>query len=194
MARGGMRYGAGRPGWHAKAEHCLRLDIRDLARRDLLCRAGFTWQWTDKQSGKELGRIGISTIGGDLTLNYAVNGQPVTEHIGIERTECNFGGTRPWLHCPRCGSRVAVLFLRGSRFTCRPCGRIAYGSQADDLVGRLWRKQRKLERRLGENWRRPKGMHQKTRQRIVTEILECEARREAALLPVMARFLLRQRC
>ena len=74
-----------------------------------------------------------------------------------------------------------MLFLRAGRFACRHCQRIAYGSQSGDLCDRAWRKQAKVEAKLGPNWARPKGMHSTTCERLVSIILECEERRDAAL-------------
>lgn len=184
MARGGYRFGAGRPGWHVNADHCLKLDVRELARRKLLDGCAFTWRWSEIDSGKVVGRIGMDTVNGEVRLTFTLNGTPMHQTIRLERTACNYGGTRPWFHCPHCQRRVAVLFLR-SGFVCRPCGRIAYGSQSDDALGRTWRRQQKLERRLGGRWGRPKGMHHATRARILEGIFQCEERRDAALLAYM---------
>jgi hypothetical protein len=49
----------------------------------------------------------------------------------------------------------------------------------------MWRKQSKIEARLGENWRRPKGMRQHTYERLV----DCEARRDEAFAVVAERLL-----
>ena len=184
MARGGYRGGAGRPGWHVKADNCLKLDVRELARRKLLDGGSFTWHWSETDSGKEVGQIDIITFSGEVRLNFTLNGTPMQQVIRLERTACNYGGTRPWFHCPHCQRRVAVLFLR-SGFVCRPCGRIAYGSQSDDALGRTWRRQQKLERRLGGGWGRPKGMHLATRESILEGIFQCEEQREMALLAFM---------
>lgn len=186
MARGGWRYGAGRPGWHVKAEHCLKLDVRDLARRQLLAGSSFTWTWTENETGIVRGNIGITTYGSTARLNYALNGTSMQQSMMIERTGCNYGGVRPWFRCPRCNHRVAVLFFR-SGFACRKCNRVAYSSQAEDAMGRSWLRQRKLERRLGEHWARPKGMHQATRARVLDGIFQCEQLRDEALAAYMLR-------
>lgn len=54
-------------------------------------------------------------------------------------------------------------------------------------MGRAWIRQRKLERKLDEHWRRPKGMHRATFQRIFGSIMDCEATRDAALFLFMQR-------
>lgn len=185
--KGGMRFGAGRPAWHVKAEHCRRIDVHRFKREDMLRPGSWGWQWKDADTGKVLASIGV--IGGHdrITLDYSVNGAPITEHINITRTACAYGGSRPWFNCPMCWGRIAVLYLRQSRFACRKCQRLVYASQSEDQLGRTWRKQQKLEARLGENWRRPKGMHRKTRERILEAIWACEMVRDDALIAYMDR-------
>jgi hypothetical protein len=90
---------------------------------------------------------------------YRMNGELMDQRVPILRTSCHFGGLRSWFGCPRCGGRVAMLYLRNRGFACRKCNRIAYGSQSDDAMGRAWRKQAKVERRLGDALRRSKGVH-----------------------------------
>lgn len=185
--KGGMRLGAGRPGWHMKAEHCRRIDVRRFQREDMLKPGSWAWTWSDRESGEVLASIGITGGYDRLTLNYTVDGNPITEPINITRTKCAFGGSRPWFNCPRCWGRVAVLYLKQSRFACRKCQRLVYSSQSEDEIGRTWRKQRKLEARLGANWCKPKGMHRKTRERILEAIWECESIRDDALVAYMDR-------
>ena len=187
MGRGGSRYGAGRPGWHVKAEHCLRLDVRKLARSKVLAGGVFSWRWTYSHSGEESGSITIFSRPDGLRLSFSQNGQPCSHEVGIVRTACHYGGTRPWLLCPPCGASVAVLYLRGGRFICRRCARVVYASQSEDLIGRAWRRQAKLEARLGDDWERPKGMHHATRTRLVKAILVCEDLRDRALYDFMQR-------
>ncbi len=188
MGRGGLRWGAGRPGWHVKAEHCLRLDVRALARRKLLGHGWFDWFWKDGHTGERIGTISISSRPESLALSYTVSGDPVIDNVPIERTACTLGGTRPWFRCPRCQRRVAVLHLRGSRFVCRACGGVAYASQSEDDMGRAWRRQRKLEARLGDDWRRPQGMHWATHARLLSALIACEDRRECALAALIGRY------
>ncbi len=184
MGTGGYRLGAGRPGWHVKAEHCLRLDVRDLARRGLLSSGGsfvWTWSWADGHTERRSSSISITTAFDSIRLNFCIGDTPVQQRVDIDRTACNYGGARPWFRCPRCFGRVAVLYLRSGRFGCRRCGQLVYSSQCEDALGRSWRLQRKLEARLGDNWARPKGMHEATRTKIMSKILECQDVREIAL-------------
>lgn len=188
MGKGGYRWNAGRPGWHVKAEHCRRIEAGRWAKEGIF-NAGRLggWAWKDADTGETLASIGYRGQGRAVVLNFAINGQPVTQHITELRTACNYGGSRSWFACPRCRRRVGVLFLRGAvGFVCRQCGGVAYGSQSDDEVGRTWRKQRKAEDRLTEGCLRPKGMHRTTWRKLMAIILECEERRENALAAFMA--------
>ncbi len=188
MGKGGHRYGAGRPGHKVKAEHCRRLDVRDLARCKVLGRPGHVgWQWSNRATGEVTGSIGIDVAPDSLKLTYSVNGESAEQRVELDRTACNYGGARPWLRCPLCGRRVGVLFLRGARFKCRHCANVAYGSQSEDSLGRAWRLQQKLEQRLGENWARPKGMRRSTREKIIERIFACKMMRENALATYLKR-------
>jgi hypothetical protein len=180
MTQGGWRYGAGRPANNIKAEQSMRLDVRDLAARKLLGGRNFTWRWTNNY-GEETGCISVTTFPGSMRLDFSTNGTPTVQRVAILTTPCHYGGTRPWLACPRCSRRVAVIYLRRGLFLCRHCNRVAYTSQSEDAIGRSWRRQGKLEARLGEHWRRPKGMHRATRQRLLDAIFACEELRDEAL-------------
>ena len=81
----------------------------------------------------------------------------------------------------RCGRRVAVLF-GGKRFLCRHCHGIAYAVENEDAISRLLRRSNKLRERVKAKAGmaypvtfKPKGMHQKTFDRIRWEIQELEA-------------------
>ena len=182
MGTGGSRYGAGRPASNVKAEQSRRIDVRRWQREGILqpFQAG-TWQWTDRDTGVRTAAIGYRASGDSVTLDYSIDGTPHKQSIRLTSTPCNYGGTRPWFTCPVRGERVAVLFLRAGRFACRHCQRIAYASQSGDLIDRTWRKQSKAEAKLGPNWARPKGMHETTRERLLSIIWGCEERRDDAL-------------
>jgi hypothetical protein len=70
-----------------------------------LCRLTLDQQ-PDRRS---YGSIGITASAGSLRLNSSTNGTPMTKRVPLDRTPCNFGGTRAWLCCPRCSRRVGVL-------------------------------------------------------------------------------------
>ena len=180
MPRGGRRDGAGRPGWKAKAERSTSLDVRHLDRAGVF-RGPCGGSGTNGSAS-----ISFTAVEGWLTLSYAIGGEARTQQIAITRTPCHYGGTRPWFRCPG-GERVAVLYLRAGRFACRHCQGIAYASQSDDVVGRAWRRQRKVEARLGEDEQRPKGMHQTTYERLLEVIDRCEYVKDVYLIAAAAR-------
>ena len=122
-----------------------------------------------------------------MVLNYTMGDRAMRQRVPILATPCHFGGQRQWFACPNCARRVAVLFVRANGFRCRQCNRVAYGSQSDDALGRTWRKQAKIERRLGENWQRPRGMHQTTYAKLMAKINDCGERRDVALVMAFSR-------
>ena len=186
MGTGGSRSGAGRPALHVKAEHCLQLDARRWHRENSL-RPGCvgSWHWTNRDTGMERASNSFRTDEGSVTLRYSVDGKPCSQTVRLSESACNYGGARPWFVCPIRGERVAVLYLRAGRFACRDCQRIAYASQSDDQCARMWRRQRKAEAKLGPNWARPKGMHEATRERLLSIIFDCEEVRDGALADYM---------
>ena len=71
--------------------------------------------------------------------------------------------------------------MRWGRFACRRCQQVSYTSQAEDVLARMWRKQAKIEGRLGENWGRPKGMRRNTYETLMAVLFDCEERRDLVL-------------
>lgn len=191
MGTGGMRWGAGRPGWHVKAEHCRKIDARRWARERILqSMCNGVWAWTDAETGERLASIGYRSDGGAVTLDFNIDGEPMRQRVPILTTRCNYGGLRHWFGCPGCGRRAAILYLRNRGFACRKCNRIAYASQSEDAMGRAWRRQAKIERKLGDDWHRPKGMHQTTYDALLATIWDCEERRDDALVIALAKLRL----
>lgn len=173
MAKGGSRFGAGRPGWKRKAEVSLALDVRQLARKGRLKPGCFSWSWTYTHTGESAGSVNVRVTGSpeQVILSYQwtpSGGEPRTMEcaLPIERTNCNYGGTRPWFLCPKCQRRCAVVYFGGGSYACRRCNQIAYYSQSEDLMDRAFRKKRKLEARLVDGWGKPKGMHWRTYERL----------------------------
>ena len=173
--------GRGRTGWRPVGEEMLRLDVRKLHREGWL-RPGLaftlSWSW----GGNPAASISIITRTYSIRLMYGTkDGEPVDELVVLDRTPCTYGGSRPWFMCPRCGRRVGVLFA-GRRFLCRHCHGIAYAVENEDKISSLLRRSNKLRERVqakaGTAYPvtfKPKGMHQKTFDRIRREIQEVEA-------------------
>jgi len=75
----------------------------------------------------------------------------------------------------------------GDRQSQFPCLGVSYASQSCDTLDRAWRKQSKLEARLGENWAWPKGMRHRTHEALLDALDDCEERRNAAFIEAAAR-------
>lgn len=184
MAKGGQRWGAGRPAYKVKGEQLRRVDVRRWAKLGYLSRArAFAWSWT--VDGESVGSIGVvveSPMALSLQYSLTSDGEQrfINDRVTLLHAPCNLGGTRQWFSCPRCARPVAQLYMRSGRFACRHCQRVAYSSQSEDILDRTWRKQRKVEARLGDDWQRPKGMRHATYARLMNQLHDCEAQRDAA--------------
>lgn len=182
---GGMRLGAGRPAWKPKTTQYRSIDARRLQRDDLL-RAGlaYAWQWKD-DAGKVLSSIGICTHESGITVSYCTGGEDVEQRIATTTTRCHYGGVRIWFVCPYCHKRRALLYMARRQVACRQCFRMTYPSQCEDVVGRLWRKQRKIEARLHSG----KRMQQRTRERLIDELYRVEEAKDTVLFGQLLRLV-----
>lgn len=193
MGKGGMRLGAGRPGYRAKAEQLRRVDIRIWRKRGYLT-PGMLFSWAWHRGDEATGSIAVQVHDAhSLALLYSVGAgddqRDGSQTIRLARTPCPYGSTRPWFVCPLCQRRAGVLFMRWGRFACRHCQQVSYASQAEDVMARMWRKQAKIETRLGEDWQRPRGMRRRTHEALLEALLDCEDRREEAFCVRVARML-----
>ena len=185
---GGSRFGAGRPLTSVKAERCKQIDVQTLHRTGLLVAGSSSWMWpTPEDKSGTVGRaIGVDADEWGITLRFYIREIEYVRHIGITRTPCHFGGSRPWFVCPACKARVGVLFELSTDYLCRRCHKVSYRSQRTSPCARAWIKQRKIERILGPNFERPKGMHHKTYLRLLKVVSQCQAERDALLGPRIA--------
>ena len=98
--------------------------------------------WTSKRDGEETASIGYVYRPDPerLRLVYTVTKRHSDESVQmdytvpIDRTECHFGGTRPWFRCPVCDDRVGKLYKASnySEYACRDCQGLLYESQKSD--------------------------------------------------------------
>ena len=182
----GYRHGRG-GGKPVADQNLLRVDVRFMHRKGWL-RSDWSFSLNWSRGGEPAGDIRVETGVGDLpgelwliyrTLDDRTNEwTPMRERVSLEWQGCNYGGSRPWLRCPRCSKRVAVLW-GGSRFLCRQCQRVAYASQNESALDRACSQSHKLRERLGDDLgldcpakylRRPKGMHRRTFERLTARI------------------------
>lgn len=152
MARGGSRWGAGRPAHRLKAENAISLDVNYLARNGYL----------DDGNWKRLywRQYGEETANG-LTKAYE---NYISFHIGLSthwlfltQTPCHLGGSRRWFICPSCQRRIGVLYMRNKRFGCRTCQKVSYQSQSGDAEDRMVWKYHTLSDKL-LNWKFKKSV------------------------------------
>ncbi len=159
------------------------IDVRRWQRDGLIAPyQSFGWQWSG--DGEEVvASIRVRTEPRRVVLTYrhrsdGADWKDETYPVYLDWTPCNLGGERPWFLCPAmgCGRRVAILY-GGSIFACRHCHRLAYLSQREAHHDRAARRADKISTRLGwelgilnpKGWRKPKGMHWRTFERLNEE-------------------------
>lgn len=197
-------YGSGRPGHKDKVEACRSLDVNRLHREGCLT-PGVSGGWSWSLDGERVASISMNCADQALTLVFRVrrgdsDWQDVRQTIALVATPCGFGGTRPWFVCPGivngtvCGRRVAKLHAGGRYFLCRHCYRLGYASQCERDFDRALRRANKLRTGLGGEpgtgaWiaSKPKGMHWKTYDARVKEILQLEDRANQLFMAAHAR-------
>ncbi len=186
-------FGSGRPAGYGRVtvESCRFLDVNRLHREGCLT-PGWRgeWQWT--RDGERVAWISLRAEEDRLVLsyNYRRNGgkwEDVEQPAPIVRVPCRFGGHRPYFQCPGvvngvpCGRRVAKLYGADRYFLCRHCYRLVYASQSEGEWDRALRRADKVRMRLGGDSgtalpfpARPKGMWQRTYDRLREQALEAE--------------------
>lgn len=152
------------------------LDILDLKRRGLLRNRaspvvqGFRWPR-------------IAALQADRNwIQLRMSGGASTQRIRVTWTLCNFGGERPWLHCPHCQSKRQRLFRGMGGYFCLVCiGNIPYASQTKSRESRAHYAATKLRLRIGTDAglsggqpARPKGMHRRTYRRVLQKLAGLE--------------------
>ncbi len=148
-------YGSGRR-WssHDTTDGYRRLDVRYMQREGLLqARSTGSLQWSSR--GEITGNIDFRAEADRVVLSYksrerGKDWESLEYAVGLERTRCNFGGTRTWFLCPAlgCGRRTAILY-GGRIFACRKCYRLAYLSQRQTRTDRASDRAERLLRKLG---------------------------------------------
>jgi hypothetical protein len=83
-------------------------------------------------------------------IRLEFHNQSLPQSIQVSWTRCHFGGARPWLHCPFCQRRVALLFRGLAGYCCRACcGNPIYESQRKSEKARAYLQAYRLRQRLG---------------------------------------------
>ena len=79
--------------------------------------------------------------------------------------------------CPKCGKRVAIIYV-DTVVACRSCLGLRYQSEYEDDISRLQSKVRKIFDRIGHDYARPKGMHHKTYECLLSKAIELQIRQD----------------
>jgi hypothetical protein len=162
----------------------LSLDVNHLQRKNILqpCWVG-DLHWV--REGEKIGTLSVRAEADQVHLFYRVqiSGEPadVNETVRIARKPCRLGGSRPYFICPgavkeaHCGRRVCKLYLARRYFLCRHCYGLAYASQREGPQDRRLRRVVKLRQRLGgDSYTKPKGMWQRTYERLREQAVAAE--------------------
>ncbi len=185
--------GRGSGGHNSKGKlrdvQCARLDVHELAREGKLKLGARGWLF---------GTIWFEVTGGpdaqQLVLEFprkSATGQPLDpmrEVIGCHWRKTHFGGQHLIFACSECSRSARVLYAPVAHdriwyFTCRKCAGIIYQS----TMGHRWdRSARRIEKLRGRlQWKagdtvpiKPRGMHQKTYDRLLGMLAYHEALRK----------------
>ncbi|MCH9751496.1 MAG: hypothetical protein K0U61_04690 [Alphaproteobacteria bacterium] len=177
--------GFGSGGWnlrHAGTVEGNRRLCADTLRKGGCLEPGFygsiTWTSDDGETNSIRASFAEQLL--KLTFRYRINDgdwNPVKQNISVSSVACHYGGERTLFFCPNCGSRRKYLYGAGRLFLCRTCHDLTFSSQRERSADRACRRAQKLRHKLDvdlglEAWigPRPKGMHQKTFDRISREI------------------------
>lgn len=171
---GGYFSGGGRNA--PKITNFHTIDLTDLKRLGLLDEEGYyRYGWT--YDGRKTGQIYFLRAAKKMTLIYSAceNGQDweaIREDVFFDLVPQNFGGHRIWFLCPRCGQRTRALH-GGKYFRCRKCVAAVYPSQYETAAQRACTAAQNIRIKLGGSANlteffppKPKGMHQKTYDRL----------------------------
>ncbi len=187
--------GSGRWGGRPTVESSLTLNLSRLFKSGWLkahaCTVG-TLRWSAAWIDDEIVSVDFeSCLGGEtgrMRLRWTS-----TDHRTGEKRECEnhiklttrpqpFGGRRWWFICPRTGRLASRLHLPDGayNFACRVAYQLGYLSQRQTPRDRALSHAYALRQRLGNNGVigeyifKPKGMHWRTFERLVTRIRKAE--------------------
>jgi len=171
---GGMGSGTWSRNSKNTVEQYHAIDIRTLCKKGRL-QPGDSGEIKYSMGGTPTGVIYYRALDEELGLIYGYRSGDtwltVGETLYFDYSDCHFEGVRQWFSCPRCWSRVAVLYA--GHFACRKCLNLVYESQRENPLIRSIRRSKKAVGKLGDMTNgipgRPKGMHRETYYRLLRE-------------------------
>ena len=72
----------------------------------------------------------------------------VEYNISLEKKPCSYGGFKYYFHCPKCQSRMRILYCILGAFVCRKCANLGYFTQRLNEFDRSFEAARKVEKKL----------------------------------------------
>jgi sarcosine oxidase delta subunit len=153
------------------------IDVRELKRSGI-----FRDNWVAIQAPFRWFSIERMRVSRYLIQLELVN-RSAPQQIRVSWTCCNYGGARPWMHCPHCQRRIARLFTGMGGYFCRAClGNPIYESQRRSRKARAYLRAYRLRQRLGGSRPlvdclppRPYRMKQRQYRKLVTRIGRLES-------------------
>jgi len=191
-------FGSGRTTARPVAEDALKLDLARLMAEGVLranqrTRGQFRWT-SDLGRGRELELCFEADLTDPTDSWLRLGSDPWTsgsakqfEVVRVVTTSPNYGGWRYWFVCPIVGRRARVLYrpIGTSVFASRVGWGLPYRSQRQTRTDRLIDKSQAIRRRVGSDAKnllelpvlfKPKGMHETTYRRLVTQMEDlCQA-------------------
>lgn len=199
-------FGSGRTsrGGKLTAESCRSIDVNRLRKVGVLSAGWFGgWEW--RRNGERI--ASISMRGGEdrIVLSYrsrigSEDWQDVEEPIPIRWIPCRYGGQRPYFVCPgivsgvACRRQVVKLYCASRYYLCRHCYRLTHASRNEDRWDRALSRANKIRMKLGGQPGmgsifplRPKGMWQRTYDRMRHSVFDAEVMAGERLEMMVAR-------
>ena len=179
-------FGSGRRRRLLRVDECYRLDASCFMKQRSR-RVGL-WGWTS--AGELRWSIRYELNLGARVVEISYRHSKGTYPVDLLCTQPPLGGTRWWFACPlwrngtHCGARVQKLYLPpGARqFGCRTCYHLIYYSRRQNAEQRALNKAQDIRVMLGGTRSilepfpdRPKGMRQRTYERLRERALQAEA-------------------
>ena len=112
-----------------------------------------TWHWTEKGQIVTFARICAEESG--LRVRYSwwsasLDWIRSDWFIRVERSDCHYGGSRPWLMCPMTGChRRMYVFYGDKQIGCRRCRHFSYPSQRVTPKDRALYRAQSIRQKLG---------------------------------------------
>lgn len=196
-----------RSGWRPRIESALKLDVRQLARTNLLhdgaC-GSLAWNRNGIQLASIDYAVALHDHAGTLTLTYTTAERDSGERlrmtciVPLSSISLHYGGRRWYLHCPLTGRRAQTLhkwkgiahFCHRSAIRPQP----TYASQrtggSDRIIAQRWAIRRKLGDKYSDLFGepcKPMRMHWRTFEKLAARDAELAQRENVYVMRMLRR-------